>query len=55
MRSPDDCGLGDEWVGNQRAFDLGSADAVPGHIDDVVDPAGDPVIVVSIPAAAVTQ
>ena len=38
---------------DQRAFHFGSAHAVAGHVDHVVDPACDPVIAVLIAAAAV--
>ena len=53
VRNGDDRGLGDERVGDQCAFDLGGADAVARHIDDVVDAAGDPVIIILVAAAAV--
>ena len=49
----DDRGLGDMLVGDERAFDLGGADAVARDVDDVVNPAGDPVIAVLVAAAAI--
>ena len=38
---------------DQRALDLGGADAVAGDVDHVVDAAGDPVVAVLVAAAAV--
>ncbi|MNM96270.1 hypothetical protein D3C81_1087390 [compost metagenome] len=45
--------LGDRVVQHQRAFHFGSADAVAGDVDHVVDPAGDPVVAVLVAAGAV--
>ena len=53
VRVADDRGLGDLGVADQGAFDLGGAEAVAGDVEDVVDPAGDPVITVLVAAAAV--
>ena len=53
VRKADHRGLGDHGMGDQRAFDLGGADAVAGNVDHVVDAAGDPVIAVLVAAAAV--
>ena len=53
VRIADDGGFRDGRVGDQRAFDLGGAHAMAGHVDDVVDAAGDPVIAVGVAAAAV--
>src|SRR4051812_22674354 len=50
----DDCGLGDQGMADQRAFDLGRADAMSRDVDDVVDPARDPVIAVVVAATAVS-
>ena len=49
----DDGGLGHVVVQDQGALDLGGAHAVARDVDDVVDPAGDPVIAVLVAAAAV--
>ena len=48
-------GLRDLGMGDERGLDLGGAHAVPGDIDHVVDPAGDPVIAVGVAAAAVAR
>jgi hypothetical protein len=53
VRAPTTAASATERVGDQRAFDLGGADAVAGDVDHVVDPAGDPVIAVLVAAAAV--
>ena len=50
---PDHGGLGDVVVRDQRALDLGGAEAVAADVDDVVDAAGDPVVAVLVAAAAV--
>ena len=38
---------------DEGALDLGSADAVPRHVDDVVDPPSDPIVAIIIPTARV--
>jgi hypothetical protein len=53
VREADHGGLGDGVVQDQGALDLGGAHPVARDVDDVVDPAGDPVIAVLVPAAAV--
>ena len=53
VRVAHDRGFGDRVVGDERAFDLGGAEPVPGHIEDVVDASRDPVVTVFVPAAAV--
>src|SRR3546814_4718065 len=53
MRITNHRGLGDLEVGDQRALDFRRAHAVAGNVDDVVEPAGDPVIAVGIAATAV--
>ena len=53
VRIADDRGLGDLGMGDQRALDLGGAEPVPGDIDHVVDPAGDPVVPVLVAPRAV--
>src|SRR5258708_17609465 len=40
---------------HQRALDLGGAEPMAGHVDDVVDPAGDPVIAVLVATRAVAR
>jgi len=42
VRIADDGRLGDLRVGDQRALDLGGAEAMAGDVDHIVDPAGDP-------------
>src|ERR1044071_10114749 len=54
VRIANDRSLGDLWMRDERALDLGGAEAVAGDIDDIVDPAGDPVEPVSVAARAVT-
>ena len=53
------CGMGDDGglatfrMADQRALDLGRADAVAGDVDHVVDAAHEPVIAVLVAPAAV--
>ena len=54
MRISDDRSFRDPWMSDQRALDLGGAEAMAGDIDDVVDPPGQPVEPVLVPAGAVT-
>src|ERR1051325_2094928 len=49
-----DRSLGDLWMRDERALDLGGAEAVAGDIDDIVNATGDPVETVSVAARAVT-
>ena len=42
VRLCDDCGFGDVVVRDDRRLDLGGREAVPGDVDDVVDPSDDP-------------
>ena len=53
VRVADHGGLGDLGVADQRALDLGGAEAVAGDVDHVVDAAGDPVVAVLVAARAV--
>ena len=53
MRKADDGGFRDLLVGNERALDLGRPHTMAGHVDYVVNAAGDPVISVGIAAAAI--
>ena len=53
VREADDRGLGDGLVRDQRALDLGGAQAVARDVEHVVDAAGDPVVAVLVAAAAV--
>src|SRR5712671_1837010 len=54
VRIADDGRLGDLRVGDQRALDLGGAEAVAGDVDHIVDPAGDPIEAVGVAARSVT-
>src|SRR5882762_8849452 len=54
VRIADDGRLGDLRVGDQRAFDLGGAEAMAGDVDHIVDPAGDPIEAVGVAARTVT-
>mmetsp|Transcript_21664 Transcript_21664/g.51386 ORF Transcript_21664/g.51386 Transcript_21664/m.51386 type:complete len:326 (+) Transcript_21664:42-1019(+) len=47
--------LGDVGVQHDGRLDLGGADAVAGHVDDVVDAARDPVVAVGVAARAVAR
>ena len=49
----DDGCLGNLRVRDQRTLDLGGAESVAGDVDHVVDPPGNPVITILIPARAV--
>src|SRR5215472_12587475 len=51
----DDRGLGHRGVGDERRFDLGGGQPVPGDVDDVVDPAGDPEVAVLVAPCAVAD
>ena len=53
MREADDSGLSDFIVQNQRAFDLSRAHAVTRYVDDVIDAASDPPVIVRVAPAAV--
>ncbi len=53
VRIPHHPGLGHRRVGDQGAFQFGRPQAVAGHVDDVIHPAGDPVATVLVPPAAV--
>ncbi len=53
MRIADDRGFRHFRVGDERALDFGRAHPVTGHIDDVVDAPGDPVVAVRVAARAV--
>src|SRR5690606_21125521 len=53
VRIADHGGFGYLVMGHQRRFHLRRAHAVARHVDDVVDPAGDPVIAVGVAPAAV--
>jgi len=55
VRITDDRSLGDLWMRDERALDLGGAEAVAGDIDDIVDAAGDPVEAVGIAPRSVTS
>src|SRR5262249_1229957 len=53
VRVADDGGLGNLRVSNEGGLDFGRPEPMAGYIDDVVDPAGDPVIAVGIASAAI--
>jgi hypothetical protein len=40
-------------MGDERRLDLGGGQPVPGDVDDVVDPAGDPEVAVLVPPGAI--
>lgn len=42
MGSADDCGLGDGFVSDEGAFDLGCAKTVAGDVENIVEAADDP-------------
>ena len=46
-------GLGDRRVGNQRALDLGGAEAVAGDVENVINAPGDPEVAGLVAACAV--
>ena len=54
MRISDDGGFRDLRMRDQRALDLGGAEAMAGDVDDVVDPPSEPVETVLVPPGAVT-
>jgi hypothetical protein len=51
VREADHGRFGHLRMRDQRAFHFGGADAVAGHVDHVVDAAGDPVVAVLVAAA----
>ena len=53
MRVPHHGGFSDGVMGDKRAFDLGRAHTVAGHIDHIIDAAGDPPGAVGIAARAI--
>ena len=53
VREADHRRLGHRLVRHERALDLGGAEPVPGHVQHVVDAAGDPVVAVLVAPAAV--
>src|SRR5690606_29632604 len=53
VREAHDRGLGDAVVADQRALDLGGADAVAADVDHVVHAPGDPPVAVGVAARAV--
>src|SRR5258708_7969277 len=55
MRKPDDSGLGDHLMGDERAFDFGGANAVARDVDYIVNAARDPIIAVLVAAAAIAR
>ena len=55
MREPNDSRLSNQFVEYQGAFNLRRAHAMPRNIDDIVDPAGNPVIAVVVATAAVAS
>ena len=52
VRIANDRGFRDLGMCHQRALNLGSAKAVTGNVDDIVDAAGDPVVAVLRPAGS---
>ena len=55
MLVTDHGGFGDAGVQHQGRFDFGGAQAVAGHVEHVVHPAGDPVVAIFITAGPVTS
>src|SRR5947208_4615477 len=55
VREADHRGLGHRLVRHQSALDLGRAQAVARHVEHIVHAAGDPVVAVLVPAAAVAR
>ena len=53
MRISDNGSFRDLRVGDQRALDLGGAEAMAGDVDHIIDPSGQPVKTVLVPACAV--
>src|SRR4030095_733904 len=53
VRVADDRGFRDLRMRDERRSDFGGTDAMAGRVHDVAHPAGDPVIPVLVPAAAV--
>jgi hypothetical protein len=48
VRVADDCCLSDLGMGDQCALNLGGAETMARNVDNVVDTAGDPVVVVGL-------
>ena len=55
VRTTDDGGFGDLAVRDQRALDLGRAEAMTGDVQHVVDATGDPVVAVLVAPRAVAR
>src|SRR5438046_870950 len=55
IRPPHHCRFRDRRVAYQRAFDFHGPNAVPRHVDNVIDPAHDPQITVFVAAGTVTR
>src|SRR5664279_475333 len=53
MRIANDGGLRDLFMRDERTLHFRRPEPVTGDIDDIIDPASDPVIAVRVPAAAV--
>jgi hypothetical protein len=51
---PDDRRFDDLRMGHECTFDFSRSDPVSGHVQDVVDPAGDPVAAVLVAERPVT-
>src|SRR5579863_4667777 len=55
VRKPDHRSLRDIGMRYQSTFDSGGSQSMAGHVDHIVDPAGDPVIAVGVAARAVAR
>jgi hypothetical protein len=53
VRHSNDRSFGDISMSDQGTFDLSRAHPVTRYIDDIVDPASDPIIPILVPTAAV--
>ena len=51
----DDSGFSDCVMQHQRAFYFGRSQPVSGHIDDIINPAGNPVVTVCVATSAVAS
>jgi len=55
MRISDNGGLCNGGMGDESGLDLGGADAMTGYVEDIVDAAGDPDVIVLISSGAVSR
>ena len=55
VRKTDDGGFGNQVVQHQRAFHLCGAHAVTRYVDNIIDAARDPVIIITVAAASIAS